>query len=103
MRICVVSMGHPSLRNPPHLSKNAITAEAVPDEWIAVVRELIQREGRALRGPVDRPTIEVKSLHTNRWSPVMLFSSAMAFETIADRDAVLAKILAPEVSPQISS
>lgn len=80
------------------MSKNTITAEEVPDDWVMVVRELIQREGRALRGPVDRPTIEVKSLTTNQWSPLMLWSSAMAFETIADRDKVLAKILAPAVS-----
>lgn len=77
------------------MRKNAITAEEVPEEWVMIVRELIQREGRALRGPVDRPTIEVKSLTTNQWAPLMLFSSAMSFETIADRDAVLAKILAP--------
>lgn len=85
------------------MSKNAIAAEEVPDDWILVVRELIQREGRALRGPADRATIEVKSLRNNSWGPVMLFSSAMAFETIADRDVVLAKILAPEFSAKISA
>lgn len=84
------------------MSKGTITADVVPDEWIVVVRELIQREGRALRGPVDRPTIEVKSLRNNSWGPVMLFSSAMAFETIADRDVILAKILAPD-SPAVLS
>lgn len=76
--------------------KATITADVVPDDWVAVVRELVQREGRALRGPVDRPAIEVKSLTTNKWGPVMLFSSVMEFETIADRDAVLTKILAPD-------
>lgn len=73
--------------------KPTITADAVPDEWCDLVREIVQREGRALRGPVDRPTIEVKSLSTNKWAPLMLWSSAMAFETIADRDAVLARII----------
>ena len=72
--------------------KHTLVAADVPPEWIAVVREIIQREGRALRGPADRAIIESKCLRTNAWRPVLLFSSAAAFSTTADRDAVLKQI-----------
>lgn len=68
-----------------------ISREQFTPEWIALVREIVVREGRALRaavGPIG-PTIEVKSLVTNEWHPLLLEGSVRAFATPDDRDAVL--------------
>lgn len=72
--------------------KHTLAASEVPPEWCAVVREIVQREGRAMRGPADRAVIESRCLRTNVWRPLLLFSSATHFTTIADRDAVLKQI-----------
>lgn len=73
--------------------KPPLTASDVPPAWIALVREIIVREGRAVRGPADRPVIEVKGLHDNSWRSLMLYSSATVFATTADRDAVLKQLV----------
>lgn len=72
--------------------KPKVSSADIPREWIDIVREIVHREGRALRGPLERATIEVKSLRDNSWSPLMLFSSVMEFSTIEDRDMVLQQI-----------
>lgn len=73
--------------------KPPLTASDVPPEWIALVRDIIVREGRAVRGPADRPVIEVKGLRDNSWRSLKLYSSAHAFATTADRDAVLKQLV----------
>ena len=72
--------------------KHTLTEADVPDEWIQIVRKIITDEGRAVRGPALRPVIQVKSLTDNSWGDLLLYSSAAAFSTVADRDTVLKKI-----------
>jgi hypothetical protein len=69
--------------------KPKVSSADIPREWVDLVREIVQRDGRALRGPAERATIEVKSLRTNQWEPLMLWSSVMEFETTEDRDQIL--------------
>ncbi len=72
--------------------KLPITAAEVPDAWTADVSETLRRNGRAMRAHATLPMIELKSLHTNQWSPIMLFGSGMLFTTNAERDSVMRRI-----------
>lgn len=68
-----------------------VTLEQIPPEWIAERREIVVRDGFALRaalGPVGF-TIEVKSLVTNQWMRLALPGNATEFAVEAERDAVL--------------
>ncbi len=76
-----------------------ITVEQITPEWIALRREVIVRDGYAVRAGevgVDLSgepfTIELKSLTTNQWGAIVLPGGAIAFTTAADRDAVLRKL-----------
>jgi hypothetical protein len=93
---------------PSPAAKPAITAAAVSAEWIAIVREIAQRDGHALRGGVliasaveggekiDRVTghtIEAQSInHPDVWPAIQLPGDGHTFTTSADRDAVLRQI-----------
>ncbi|MBI5771900.1 MAG: hypothetical protein HZA93_29275 [Verrucomicrobia bacterium] len=81
----------------PLLAKPAITAAAVPDAWIATVREVAQRDGHAVRGGTmgGCPTIEVQSINTGNFAALMLPGDGFTFLTAQDRDAVLARLWAP--------
>jgi len=65
-----------------------IAAADLPENWISDRREIIQRDGYALR-PSAGCTIEVKSLRDNTWLVLTLPDKATAFTTAADRDQVL--------------
>ena len=81
-----------------------IALDQVPAEWIELRREIIQRDGYALRAG-DGNSIEVKSLtpreqmaerdplRTNAWCPLALPGGAVNFRTAEDRDAVLSQLL----------
>lgn len=71
--------------------KPPITAASVPDEWISDVREILVRDGQAIRAG-DGPSIEAKSLRTNKWGRLMLPGSGTTFTDVAERDVVLAKL-----------
>lgn len=67
---------------------DAIARDQLPEGWIEARREVIQREGYALRAG-DGATIEIKSLTTNEWLRLALLDKATAFTTEAERDVVL--------------
>lgn len=59
-------------------------------EWIAQVREIIRRDGHAIRAGQHAHTIEVQ--HPNRpevWQPLNLQTNTSLFATAEDRDAVI--------------
>jgi hypothetical protein len=66
----------------------AIARDQLPEGWIEERREVIQREGYALRAG-DGATIEIKSLTNNEWLRLALPDKATAFTTEAERDVVL--------------
>ena len=67
---------------------DAIARDQLPEGWIEERREVIQREGYALRAG-EGATIEIKSLTTNEWLRLALLDKATAFTTEAERDVVL--------------
>ncbi len=70
-----------------------IPASAIPPEWPAMIREIIQREGRQpVRGPLDRAVIQIKSMHDNTWCDLMLPGNGFEFTTVEERDLVIAQI-----------
>lgn len=73
-------------------NKPPVAASDIPPEWIAMVQEIIQRNGQAIRAHASQPIIEVKSLRDNQWGPLMLHGSGFIFVSNADRDAVLRRI-----------
>lgn len=68
-----------------------IAASDLPPDWIPLRREIIVRDGVAVRAGAGA-SIEVKSLTTNEWCRLTLHGGAQAFVTFADRDAVLAQL-----------
>lgn len=73
-------------------NKPPLNAEDVPDEWIAMVREMLLRDGLATRGHGNPPTIQVKSLTTNQWHDLMLPGSGFTFTDYGQRNIVLGKL-----------
>jgi len=76
-----------------------ITIAEITSEWTELRREVIRREGYALRAGqfgtdlAGEPfSIELKSLTTNDWGAIVLPGGALAFTTAADRDAVLKQL-----------
>jgi len=72
-----------------------VTLPEISPEWIAERRELIAREGRAVRGATTLAggfTIEVKSLRTNTWHPLGWHHGAICFATQGERDQVLKQL-----------
>ena len=74
------------------IEKTATTAESIPDHWIEITREIIRRDGVAARAGKQN-TIELKSLRTNQWQPLMLHGSGTKFTSAEDRDLVLTKLI----------
>jgi hypothetical protein len=64
----------------------------LPPAWPATVREIVQREGVAMRAGAGG-SIEVQSINTGEFMPLLLPGGAMEFATAAERDAVLAQIV----------
>jgi hypothetical protein len=68
------------------------TAEQCDPEWIALRREIIQRDGHAIR-PGPAHTIQVKGRESwDVWATLTLPNDVLHFATAEDRDAVLAKL-----------
>jgi hypothetical protein len=65
----------------------------VPADWLAMLGELIRKEGRAFRQG-DGPWIEIQNLSTGRFEPIALEKTrgGITFATIADRDEALRAI-----------
>lgn len=66
-------------------------SERTLPEWTEFMRELIQREGRAVRAGRDN-TIEVQSFNTGEWHSINLPHGKPFFTTTAERDAALKRI-----------
>ncbi|MDF3059398.1 MAG: hypothetical protein K0R17_3613 [Rariglobus sp.] len=64
-------------------------------EWTEYMRELIQREGRAVRAATGNNTIEAKSLTENDWFSLPLPNGEPHFATTAERDQALTRIQTP--------
>ncbi len=73
------------------LNAPPITAADVPDQWIADVRTIILREGRAVRGGPNG-TVEIKSLSDNSWGKLMLPGSGFSFSDDGEREKVLRRL-----------
>ncbi len=69
-----------------------IALDQVTPQWIEERREIVVRDGFALRAGAPRRTIEIKSLRTNEWCVLTLPGGAFEFVELADRDAVLARL-----------
>lgn len=78
------------------MKKTTVSLSLIPEQWVADVWKIVHDEGRALRGPADSATIEVKSLTDNRWLSLMLFSSVMQLDSIAERDQLIARLVAKD-------
>ena len=76
-------------------TKPPITAASLPEGWPETVREVVRREGRAVRGLGASATIEIKSLTDNSWSALLLPGGGITFQTFEDRNEVLRRVLAP--------
>jgi hypothetical protein len=71
-------------------------AERTLPEWTEFMREIVQREGRAVRSGGANLTIEAKSLTTNDWFSLPLPPDGKPFfKTTAERDQALARIQEP--------
>lgn len=94
------------MSQPLHPNIPPATAADIRPEWIAQVREALQRDGQAARaGELHAPapagelldgrvafTIEVQSINTGLWQPLNLPSNTIYFATASDRDAVLEQL-----------
>lgn len=73
------------------LKGQPVAAAELAPEWIAERRAIAQRDGHALRAGLDL-TIEVQSINTGEWHPLMLPSEGTRFVSSQDRDRVLAQL-----------
>ncbi len=71
-----------------------VGAEAITEEWSDMVREIVRRDGNAVRGSGAEPIIEIKSLTTNHWHPLGLPGGGTTFVTYDDRNVILHRIQA---------
>lgn len=76
----------------PSQTKPPMTCAEIPDEWIATVREIITREGVAVRGHATEPVIELKRNHRD-WARLMLHGSGFEFVTMGERDLVVERLM----------
>ena len=75
---------------------NIVPASAadIRPEWIAQVREVIRREGYAVRGSVSALVIEIQSINQpETWYALNLPTNSTLFATAQDRDQVLEQLL----------
>ncbi len=77
-----------------------IALAALPPEWLAERREIIARDGVAVRAGLG-PWIEVQSINTGAWLKLALPGGAVEFMTFAERDAALAELHAPRPRPDV--
>jgi len=75
------------------MKSNLATSSAITDEWTDTIRTMIKLQGQPLRQSKGYPhTIEVKSLTTNRWHPLLTPCGSAIFASRADRDTVFERI-----------
>ncbi len=76
----------------PVAPKPPISLDALPEGWLDMVREIIVRDGNAMRGSTTMLAVEIKSLRTNEWMPLCLPGGGVLFVSLEDRDAVVRKL-----------
>lgn len=79
--------------NKPILTKTPVTAESIAQDWTAMVREIILREGQPVRMISKTLTIEIKSLHDNIWRPLMLPEGGFVFVSDEERKLIYERIV----------
>lgn len=72
-----------------------VTAAEIPEEWPEVVREIVLRQGNAVRPNPVKPVIEIKSLTTNQWCMLTLPGGGTEFISFEDRNSVMERIRKP--------
>jgi hypothetical protein len=77
-----------------------ITLADLPEDWIEERREVIAREGNAVRLSTDSLNIEVKSLRIDRWLRLGLPGAAPEFASHKEREFVLREIQRAEARPK---
>jgi hypothetical protein len=76
-------------------------AEEIPAAWIAQVREVILRDGCAIRAGFPDLTIEVQLINRpETWQPLNLSTNTCHFATEQDRDAVLKMLTGESPIPE---
>jgi hypothetical protein len=78
-----------------------VSLAEIPARWLHDVRQAVVDNGQPLRAHFTLPIIEAKSLRTNAWMPLMMFSSCVEFETIDDRNAVLKMLTGVDPLPAL--
>lgn len=69
-----------------------ITSAQITDEWIGIVREIVSREGRAMRLGGLHPTIQFKDLATNVWRNIELPGGGVLFADWTERNLVAKRL-----------
>ena len=78
------------------LKPNVAPARAadLTEVWIAQVRDVIARDGHAVRGGFPAITIEVQNInHPETWQPLNLQTNTTIFATEQDRDLILEQLV----------
>lgn len=70
--------------------KSPLTSAQIDEVWIASFRDAATRGG-PYRAHPGLPSIQVRS-EARGWLPILLPGGSTLFETVGDRDAVLARI-----------
>jgi len=80
-------------------AKPPVSATDFPEDWVAIRREVIVRDGFALRAGLhgvdlagEPFTIEIKSLTDNRWQWLALPGNGVRFATRELRDDILKQL-----------
>lgn len=69
------------------MSPPPITSQDIPDSWLATLRQIASRhEGTVLRKHPTLPRIQSWSVNYNIYVDQMLYSSAMEFVSVEERD-----------------
>ena len=79
------------MSQPLHINIPPATAADLPPWWLAQVREVVVRDGHALRAGFPDITIEVQNINRPEvWQPLNLQTNTPHFATDRDRDTILA-------------
>lgn len=79
----------------------AATAADLPPWWLRQVREVVVREGHAIRAGFPAITIEVQNINRPEvWQPLNLQTNTHLFVTEQDRDAILAILTGEAALPE---
>jgi hypothetical protein len=68
--------------------------------WLQLRREIVLRDGHALRAATRSNQIEVQAINTGTWHPLTLPGDVTLFATVDDRDAVLRMLTGESPLPE---